>query len=425
MVKFEKDYVTILNNCKFSASSIKSEFDKNFQNISDTYFDSFTLFNSPAFDASKFDVEYYKKNYLNDEDCDPINHYLSIGVKKGFNPNAFFDTNFYLNEHLDVKNSGENPFIHYMRIGIYEGRIPKILSWVEFREGMKSLKTSLKGRRNYLFLINDSNNEILQHFDENYENLFDSKVFLEDYYFKKELLIKDNIDYHFFIVPDKSIVCKELLPFKYDIVKRNVDNIDEIIDFKDILNFQHYFKNDSHMNYDGGNLLSFKFLNYLNKNFSLKDYNKLLDAGEYQSIYHTNDLTELFNWSYSSLERILLDRGLNCVFNIPKNLKNLKNKIPQEFLTVHTRESEYYENEESFSDLRVLIFHDSSFNYLKWYFSFYFKEMFLYWDHGNFNKSLIEWFKPDLILEVRIERFLENIPRPDWIKNKEKLIFKE
>ena len=47
--------------------------------------------------------------------------------------------------------------------------------------------------------------------------------------------------------------------------------------------------------------------------------------------------------------------------------------------------------------------------------------MFLFWDHGNMDKELIEWYKPDLILEIRIERFIEKLPTPQWVINKESI----
>lgn len=47
--------------------------------------------------------------------------------------------------------------------------------------------------------------------------------------------------------------------------------------------------------------------------------------------------------------------------------------------------------------------------------------MFLYWDHGNLNKDLIKYYKPDLILEIRIERFIENMPIASWVSNKENI----
>ena len=38
----------------------------------------------------------------------------------------------------------------------------------------------------------------------------------------------------------------------------------------------------------------------------------------------------------------------------------------------------------------------------------YYNEIFFYWDHWFFNDKLIEWFKPDDVLEIRTERFLDN-----------------
>ena len=75
--------------------------------------------------------------------------------------------------------------------------------------------------------------------------------------------------------------------------------------------------------------------------------------------------------------------------------------------------------------MKVLIFHDSTIEFLKYSFMFYFKEMFLFWDHGQVKKDLIEWFNPDLILEIRVERFMENYYRPDWVINKEKINIKK
>ena len=417
-----EDYNVLLHNSKFSRTLLPEEiFNENFDiNISNLDYCNF--FNSYAFDASKFDVEYYKKHYLNNgEKCNPITHYLTEGVKKGFNPNPFFDTKWYLNENSDVKNANINPFIHYIEYGIYEGRLPKLLSWDEFFKGLKNLKSTLKGRENYLFLVNDSDNEILQHFDKNYKNMFNPKLFLDDLHFKKKILSKNNIDYHFFIIPDKSIICKNFLPFKFDVIKRNCDSIKEIVDFSNLLDYYHYFKYDSHINYNGGKLLTYKFLNHINKDFSLENYENLLVNKKDKYFHQQYNLLSPFNWSYSPLERFIFPHEGDEYSPVPINLKNLNEKIPNDFLTVRNRESFYYKNDNGFSDLKVLIFRDSSFDYLKWFFSFYFKEMFLYWDYGNFNKKLIEWYKPDLILEIRTERFLENIPRPSWIINRDEL----
>lgn len=421
-MKNSENYNKILNKCKLSITKLDANTFNGKTNIDISDCDYFTFFAKKAFDASKFDVEYYKEHYLSDiDDCDPISHYLDIGVKKGFNPNAFFDSVWYLNEYPDVKNANVNPFIHYAEHGIYEGRIPKILTWEEFYKEFKNLKLTLKGRKKYLFLVNDSSYEILQHFDENYKNLFNPKIFSDDLHYKKKMFSKNNIDYYFFSVPDKSVVCKDLLPFEYNVMKRNVDLIDNIIDFAESLLPIHYFKYDSHMNFEGGKLLTFKILNYLNNDFSSEDYENLLSDKEEKYFYRKFDLFEPLNWSYSNLEKILFPKEQREKQPVPKYLKDLSEDIPHEFSFVHARKSIHLKNDNSYSNLRVLIFRDSSFDYLQTYLSFYFREMFIYWDHGNFNKKLIEWYKPDLILEIRIERFIDSLPRAPWIENREEL----
>ena len=95
--------------------------------------------------------------------------------------------------------------------------------------------------------------------------------------------------------------------------------------------------------------------------------------------------------------------------------------IWDDFKSFGIRESFYWENPNSFSDKTALIFRDSTFNYFQWYFAFYFKEIFLYWDHGTVDDELIRLVNPDVIIEARVERFIENSITPDWVKNKENI----
>lgn len=61
------------------------------------------------------------------------------------------------------------------------------------------------------------------------------------------------------------------------------------------------------------------------------------------------------------------------------------------------------------TNLKVLILRDSSVNYLKDVLSVYFNEILLYWDHWFFNRELVGGYKPDIILDIRTERFLEKM----------------
>ena len=72
-----------------------------------------------------FDENWYSKKYLNDKPSDPIKHYIEVGYKENYNPSPIFDTAWYLKEYPDIKKSGINPFVHYIKNGQKEGRKPK------------------------------------------------------------------------------------------------------------------------------------------------------------------------------------------------------------------------------------------------------------------------------------------------------------
>lgn len=71
-----------------------------------------------------FDSKYYLENNLDikNANIDPILHYLEYGWKEGRNPSHIFDNNFYLNDNLDVKEAEINPLIHYIYYGKKEKR---------------------------------------------------------------------------------------------------------------------------------------------------------------------------------------------------------------------------------------------------------------------------------------------------------------
>jgi hypothetical protein len=50
--------------------------------------------------------------------------YDATGWQKGLNPNAFFDTNYYLSHNADVVAAHINPLLHYEQYGWHEGRDP-------------------------------------------------------------------------------------------------------------------------------------------------------------------------------------------------------------------------------------------------------------------------------------------------------------
>lgn len=53
--------------------------------------------------------------------------YGTSGWQKGLNPDAFFDTNYYLAQNPDVRAAGLNPLTHFEQYGWREGRDPSLL----------------------------------------------------------------------------------------------------------------------------------------------------------------------------------------------------------------------------------------------------------------------------------------------------------
>ena len=352
-----------------------------------------------------FDMEYYLDNYLNKFE-NPIIHYLKYGWEIEYNPSDYFDTKYYREKYITKKDKNINPLIHYIKYGIENKYLPKIWTIDSLRNN--TLKKSLQGKNHYFFLINDSNNEIKQHFDKEYISKFNAKKYNAFIKIKKEYLSKQNIDYYLFSVPDKTIVCKKFLPFEVNIIKRNINSIDYIIDFLNEMNPTHFFKYDSHLNFYGGKILAFKYLNYIDNSFSWSQYEKIIHDGEIKSHSQHMDMFSDLNWSYPNYIRNKFDKKYVFIRHVPKNLEKLN--MPEKFEYNGRRKSKYYKNKDSYSNARVLILHDSCTMFLKDYLLFYFKEVFLYWDHGIFNKDLVEWLKPDIVIEIRIERFLEDVP---------------
>ena len=71
-----------------------------------------------------FDEHYYIEAYQLDPNVDAIQHYIDEGVFNLNNPSDAFCTDFYLCENADVKQANVNPFFHYIKYGIQEGRAP-------------------------------------------------------------------------------------------------------------------------------------------------------------------------------------------------------------------------------------------------------------------------------------------------------------
>lgn len=78
--------------------------------------------------SNLFDVDWYLATYQDVAKAEefaqqPATHYTLFGGFEGRNPCPEFDSRFYLQQYKDVRDSGINPLVHYLKYGRDEGRL--------------------------------------------------------------------------------------------------------------------------------------------------------------------------------------------------------------------------------------------------------------------------------------------------------------
>jgi hypothetical protein len=73
-----------------------------------------------------FDSEWYLEQHpdVRASGVDPLVHYLDFGANEDRDPNPLFDSDWYLNRYPAVRAAGTNPLVHYLRCGVAEGCDP-------------------------------------------------------------------------------------------------------------------------------------------------------------------------------------------------------------------------------------------------------------------------------------------------------------
>jgi glycosyltransferase involved in cell wall biosynthesis len=63
-----------------------------------------------------FDPAYYVRHYPSavDFSSDPLDHYLELGARSGYNPHPLFNTSFYTAKHPECVTAEMNPLYHYL-----------------------------------------------------------------------------------------------------------------------------------------------------------------------------------------------------------------------------------------------------------------------------------------------------------------------
>ena len=358
-------------------------------------------------DSNKFDEEYYRVNYNIDENVDAIYHYLLFGVDMNYNPSEEFDTKFYLDEHLDVKNRGINPFVHYIKWGESEGRLSKSFDFQDVKENFIYNNIDLLGKDDFIFPF-DLNFELLQHYDLDYLKSFNRELFLRNLSFKRVFFKKYGIKYDFFVIPDKSVVCERFLPFKHEVPLRLINDLG-LFDFAEYLNETHYLKGFNSFNSKGNKLFFLKLISSIDCDLDEEELCSLLD----------NHILELSKCDANYGLGFNHFNGNFDVFDsfFQKPLHLYESVVSDELFDGLDVEPVYQYNEDSYSDSRALIFYNSDIDGIKYFLSFYFREVLLFFDYGALNRDAIKWFAPDVVLELRNENFIPFYNDSDWVNN--------
>lgn len=292
------------------------------------------------------------------------------------------------------------------------------------------MNKTLIGKENYLFLINDSANEIEKHCDPNYKANND---YINNYTSYNNILL--------IVYPDKSYVYRKYLPDKYSAkyrpfieqYKKILNN--KILDTYEVLKNEDdiFYKTDTHINLKGNCLVYNFFVDNVKKilnvelpkvdisNIRKKTVPSLSDLG-----IGIGDLTWKINLGEQVLEdntdNYYYDEGAAIVYSktilsedtsislLKLNEKNtFDDYTTQNYGNIFNWNivSEYVlykKNIDANNNLKVLIFYDSFLIQGIHLYINLFKE--IYFVKSIFSSNYCNIIKPDFIFEFRVERFL-------------------
>uniref|UniRef100_A0A6C0LYW2 AlgX/AlgJ SGNH hydrolase-like domain-containing protein n=1 Tax=viral metagenome TaxID=1070528 RepID=A0A6C0LYW2_9ZZZZ len=284
---------------------------------------------------------------------------------------------------------------------------------------------TLKGKDNYLFLINDGNNSLITHTTNKFHQS-DKNIIRE----------KKNINnFYLLIYPDKEVICKKFLPNNIELKYRTSFDLhktmlgDDLLDVTNLLEPTDYYKTDSHMNNKGNLKIYNYFIDFLEKKFP---ENKIEKKKFELNKVETPSLTSIgmgigdLTWEYNK-KNIILDDISDIYYKMPdeynfynkpynyneenfrildKNLTDISIKYKNEFMGWDTVSNSifYHKSKTPSVNKKVLVFYDSFLLHCIQLYKNLFNE--IYFIKSTFNFNYLKIIEPDLVFEFRIERFL-------------------
>jgi hypothetical protein len=287
------------------------------------------------------------------------------------------------------------------------------------------MNKTLIGKEGYLFLVNDSYNELKIHC-ENVELVKDKQ------------LLRYSFDNYFLVVfPDKSVIYRKFLPDNYNIKYRPAFKIyknkfkNRILDGYEILKNEvdTYYKTDTHINLKGNYIIYINFITKINDLFNLniipkkitmlhkicelsslnqgigdltwsKNLGKQILNSTIDSYYFTNDYEFFYNKyiiKNDSEIRFLNYDLIDKTLELEKNNEYTHWNIMSKYII-------YKKNINNAPKIRVIIFYDSFLlNILPLYLELFYE---IYMIKEIYSNKFIKMLSPNYVFEFRVERFL-------------------
>ena len=295
---------------------------------------------------------------------------------------------------------------------------------------IKYMNKPLIGNGGYLFVINDSANEIEKHSKEDYP---------VNMHHINEYKTMDN--FMLLIYPDKSYIYSKYLPDEYNVSYRSVLNKymeklnDKLVDLYDFIKNEDdiYYKTDTHINLKGNyavfnvfcDIIKNKFnidipkldINNLDKTVVSRLTNLMIGIGDLtwksnlgnQTLHDMTD--NYYSEKYEDKNKIYYSK---TYINENTHIKLFNESIEKDEIeenynklfdwNIISKYIIYKKNMNCNNNLRIVIFYDSFLAQAIHLFMDLFQEV--YFIKRIFNRSLVNTIKPDYTFEFRVERFL-------------------
>jgi len=270
---------------------------------------------------------------------------------------------------------------------------------------------TLIGNNKYLYLKSEVESHYMNNMNE--ENKYLNNF---EYYFKN--LQNKRKEYLMLVVPNKSLLCSDNLPEIYDVNKRyrftdfiktkiNSPNFVDLLDHAN-LDSSDYYITDSHINDKGSLKITKSIMKFFIDNDN--EINKIDTFLEATPIHNfRGDLTSPVNLENQQLVTDLkLSEDILKINNICYNdyINKIK-EIDVKYRFCYSRPFKYVYNKNAIIKKSILIYGDSTtFNKIFELISFYFENTFFCWNHLFINNELISMLNPNIIIEIKTERFL-------------------